>query len=182
MLYALICAGIVSPTQVNEVTDAIKGVMTKTNQVAAMPDGWKKSFTTIQVMWLASDLISKYEKALLNDYVQITRAQPVVVKPNPQHTAASGHLEAEDIRNTLGCKGPADMWGMRFMGEDRYFLICQIEAPNKPFDKRWAWQIITRCEDGWQEITAYMKGDGVLKNIVNYLIRSGATRITGELK
>jgi hypothetical protein len=68
------------------------------------------------------------------------------------------------IRNCLNDKGPYQEWKNPTTG--RIARICQLD------EKTWGVQIVERADDGWREVTAFLKEkcsrfDQLAKNLIN---------------
>jgi hypothetical protein len=99
----------------------------------------------------------------------ILAAVVVVVQ---SHAVQRHGEEAEAIRKCLDNNGPFQIW--RAFDGETFYRLCQLD------DERWGLQAIVKEGKTWVEKTAFVRGDGSWKALMNYLQRF-ATRYTGSL-
>jgi hypothetical protein len=179
MVASLVFSGAVTTSNSADVQSSLGDLMNQTQSLSAQSlQRDVKPAVIYKTLSALSANLASIERGLVLNEIEIMQMRVIPVKPNKEHTDASGHLEAEDIRKTLSCKGASDIWKMYFMGQDRYFLICQIDAPGKKWDKKWGWQIIYKVGNEWHEITSYIKAKGVYKLIVDWLVANGCKHVS----
>ena len=88
------------------------------------------------------------------------------------HAVSRHGADAEAIRKCLENNGPYQIW--RSFDGDTFYHLCQLE------DERWGLQAITKEAGEWHEKTAFIRGDGSWKALLEYLHKLG-TRFTGPL-
>jgi len=88
------------------------------------------------------------------------------------HAVKRHGSEAEAIRKCLDNNGPFQIW--RALDGETFYRLCQLD------DEQWGLQAITKEGNTWYEKTAFIRGDGSWKALMEYLQRF-ATRFTGTL-
>lgn len=88
------------------------------------------------------------------------------------HAVQRHGADAEAIRKCLDNKGPQQLWRAR--DGATFYRLCQLD------DGRWGLQSIVKEGEVWYEKTAFIRGDGSWKALMDYLQRF-ATRYTGTL-
>ncbi len=88
------------------------------------------------------------------------------------HAVQRHGAEAEAIRACLDQNGPYQHW--RAFDRETFYRICQLE------DGKWGLQAITKVGEQWHEKTAFIRGNGSWRALMEYLQRIG-TRFTGPL-
>jgi hypothetical protein len=88
------------------------------------------------------------------------------------HAVSRHGADAEAIRKCLDNNGPYQTW--RSFDGDTFYRLCRLE------DERWGLQAITKEAGEWHEKTAFIRGDGSWKSLLEYLHKLG-TRFTGPL-
>jgi hypothetical protein len=88
------------------------------------------------------------------------------------HAVRRHGADAEAIRDCLDSNGPYQIWSS--FDKDTFYRLCQLE------DDRWGLQAITKDAGQWHEKTAFIRGDGSWKTLMEYLQRLG-TRMKGAL-
>ncbi len=88
------------------------------------------------------------------------------------HAVEQHGADAEAIRKCLDDKGPYQLW--RSFDGDTFYRVCQLD------DDRWGLQAIVKVGEVWHEKTAFIRGDGSWKAMLEYLQRTG-THYRGSL-
>lgn len=88
------------------------------------------------------------------------------------HAVERHGAEAEAVRKCLENKGPYQLWRSR--DSNTFYRLCELD------DGRWGLQAILKEGNVWHEKTAFIRGDGSWKALMEYLQRF-ATRYTGSL-
>jgi hypothetical protein len=102
--------------------------------------------------------------------ILIFQALPLIGEIAGEVNLAFSHGEVKHgtaairIRNCLNDKGPYQEWKNPTTG--RIARICQLD------EKTWGVQIVERADDGWREVTAFLKEkcsrfDQLAKNLIN---------------
>lgn len=96
----------------------------------------------------------------------------VIVVVVQSHAVKRHGAEAEAIRKCLDNNGHFQIW--RALDGETFYRLCQLD------DKRWGLQAITREGNTWYEKTAFIRGDGSWKALMDYLQRF-STKYTGPI-
>lgn len=88
------------------------------------------------------------------------------------HAVARHGADAKAIRECLDGKGPYQLW--RANDGETFYRLCHLD------DGRWGLQAIIKKGGDWHEKTAFIRGDGSWRALMDYLQRF-ATRFTGSL-
>lgn len=88
------------------------------------------------------------------------------------HAVERHGADAKAIRECLDGKGPYHLW--RANDGETFYRLCQLD------DGRWGLQAIIKKGSDWHEKTAFIRGDGSWRALMDYLQRF-ATRFTGSL-
>jgi len=88
------------------------------------------------------------------------------------HAVIRHGTDAEAVRKCLENKGPHQLW--RSNDGITFYRLCELE------DGRWGLQAILKDGNIWHEKTAFIRGDGSWKALMEYLQRL-ATRFNGPL-
>jgi len=88
------------------------------------------------------------------------------------HAVERHGADAKAIRECLDNKGPYQLWRAR--DSETFYRLCQLD------DGQWGLQAIIKEGGAWHEKTAFIRGDGSWKALMDYLQRF-ATRYTGAL-